>query len=275
LLLRINRRIFNRARVNKVWFSIFENGRKIILPFSFLDRFMKNILLVIFDLDGTLLDAYQAIYRSVNFTLGILGYPAQKEQIIRRAVGWGDRNLLMAFIKEKDIDRALAVYRRHHAKSLLSGTRLFPGVRGLLSALRKKGCMLAVASNRPTRFSLILLRHCGLRKFFDMVLCGDKVKRGKPDPEILRSIMKKLDISSGRTIYVGDMVIDIQAARRAGCSSVAVVTGSSTRAELAKEKPEAILPQVRDLLKLLPRGGASAYEKTEKNRKTGRKSAEG
>lgn len=213
---------------------------------------MKDIILVVFDLDGTIINAYKAIYRSVNFTLRKMGYCRQKKEVIHRAVGWGDRNLLKPFVREEDLDRALAVYRRHHAQSLLSGTRLFPGVRRLLPALKKRGYRLAVASNRPTRFSLILMRHCAIRGFFDMVVCGDKVKKGKPDPEILRLIMAGMRVKPGRTVFVGDMFIDIQAARRAGVHAVAVTTGSSTRAELRKEKPEVILPEVRRLLKILP-----------------------
>lgn len=213
---------------------------------------MNDISLVVFDLDGTLIDAYPAIYRSFNHTMRACGYPPQETQVICRAVGWGDANLLRPFVKPEDLPEALSVYRKHHAMSLLSGTKLFPGVRQLLSALKKRGYRLAVASNRPTRFSLIVLRHCGIRGFFDKVLCGDKVKKGKPDPEILRRIMAALRVPPARTVYTGDMFIDVQTARRAGCHPVAVVTGSSTRAELKKEKPEAILPAVRDLLKLLP-----------------------
>lgn len=213
---------------------------------------MKDIALVIFDLDGTLINAYKAIYRSVNFTLRATGYQEQAERIIHRAVGWGDRNLLKPFVREEDLDRALAIYRRHHARSLLSGTRLFPGVRRLLSTLRKRNYRLAVASNRPTRFSLIVMRHCAIRGFFDMVLCGDKVKKGKPDPEILRTIMARLRVKPGHTVYVGDMFLDMQAARRAGAHPVAVTTGSSTRAELRRERPEVILPEVRRLAEILP-----------------------
>jgi 2-phosphoglycolate phosphatase len=213
---------------------------------------MKNISLVIFDLDGTIVDAYRAIYRSMNFTLRQMGCPRQDERIIRRAVGWGDRNLLKPFVKKSDLERALAIYRLHHVKSLLSGTRLFPGVRGLLKSLKKRGYKLAVATNRPTQFSLIILKHCAIRNYFDFVLCGDKLKKGKPDPEILRLIMEKLGVAPERTVYVGDMFIDVQTALRAGVHAVAVTTGSSTREELRREKPEAILPGVRSLLKLLP-----------------------
>lgn len=213
---------------------------------------MKDVRLVVFDLDGTLIDAYRAIYRSFNFTMRAVGYPEQEETVICRAVGWGDRQLLQPFVKAGDLDKALDLYRRHHAQSLLKGIRLFPGVRRLLTSLKKRGYKLAVASNRPTRFSLIILKQLNIRSFFDFVLCGDKVEKGKPDPGMLRIIMGKLRNTPLETLYVGDMFIDIQAAKRAGVRSVAVTTGSSTRAELKRERPDKILREVSGLLKLLP-----------------------
>ena len=129
-----------------------------------LRRVSIMLKLVIFDLDGTLMDAYEAIYRSFNYTMERIGCPCREEQVIRRAVGWGDRNLLKPFVRARDLDAALAIYRRHHAVSLRENTRLFPGVKGMLAGLRKKGVRLAVASNRPTRFSLIALNALGIRK---------------------------------------------------------------------------------------------------------------
>jgi phosphoglycolate phosphatase len=212
---------------------------------------MKNIRLVIFDLDGTLIDAYKAIYSSLNFTMARLGYPCQRISVIRRAVGWGDKNLLRPFVDKKDLASALKVYRKHHEKSLQRYSRVFPQVKKLLSSLGSKGYELAVASNRPTKFSAILIRHLGLNKYFDFVLCADKLKKGKPHPEILKKIMKKFSVLPQQTLYVGDMVIDAQAGKRAAVRTVIVTTGSSGLAEIRKEKPYAIIRKVADLRPLL------------------------
>lgn len=213
---------------------------------------MTDISLAIFDLDGTLVDAYPAIYRSVNFTLSAFGYPPQSGRVIRRAVGWGDKSLLRPFVKARELDAALAVYRRYHAKALVRGTRLLPGARKVLATLKRRGYKLAVASNRPTRFSRIIMEHCGISGYFDRVLCGDKVARGKPDPMILREIMARLKVVPARAVYVGDMFLDIQTARRAGTAAIAVSTGSSTRVELRREKPDLLLGGVTEILPYLP-----------------------
>jgi len=212
---------------------------------------MKDIKLIIFDLDGTLINAYPAIMSSFNYTMHRLNYPKQKVLAIRRAVGWGDENLLKPFIKGKDLPRALAIYRKHHKRALLKESRLFPDVDKVLTYLKKQGYRLAVASNRPSLFSGILIRHLKLKKYFDYVLCADKLKHIKPHPYILNRIMHKFSLKPKEAIYVGDMVIDAQAGRRARVKTIMVTTGSSTKQEIAKEKPYRILAKIRELLSIL------------------------
>jgi phosphoglycolate phosphatase len=212
---------------------------------------MKNIKLVIFDLDGTLIDAYEAIARSFNFTMRKCGYPERGPKVIRRAVGWGDRNLLKPFVKKADLDKALAIYRKNHRLALLKYCRLTSGSRRILDYLSKKGYRLAVASNRPTAFSRLIIRHLKLREYFSYVLCADKLDKGKPHPQILQRIMQRLGVEPEQTVYVGDMPIDAQAARRARASSVIVTTGSGAIKEILREKPFRVLRNILGLKVLL------------------------
>jgi phosphoglycolate phosphatase len=209
----------------------------------------NEIKLIIFDLDGTLIDAYPAITKSFNYTMRKMGYPLQSRVVIRRAVGWGDENLLRLFVRPEDLKKALLIYRNHHRRSLIQASRLMAGVKILLARLKNKGYKLAVASNRPTKFSLILLSHLNLKKYFSYVLCADRLKHGKPHPEILNRIMERFSLKPKQTLYVGDMVIDAQAGRRAKVKTIIVPTGSSTLTEIKKERPFRIIPKVRDLLK--------------------------
>lgn len=222
-------------------------GREFSLPIYF----MKKVKLVIFDLDGTLVDAYGAITASFNFCMRRLRYPVQRPAVIRRAVGGGDKNLLAPFLRAQDSARALSLYRRHHAGSLIRKARLFSGSWSVLSHLKTKGYILAVATNRPTRFSLVLIRHLKIRAFFDYVLCADKLKKGKPHPQIINALMKKAGVKKSETVYVGDMVIDAQAGRRAGVKTIIVTTGSSHKNEIKKEKPYRIIPRIQALLKIV------------------------
>jgi phosphoglycolate phosphatase len=207
--------------------------------------------LIIFDLDGTLVNAYPAICGSFNYAMQKLNYPKLNAKTIQRAVGWGDKNLLKPFISPRDLNKALVIYRQHHKKALLKGSDLFPGVKAILKYLKNKGYKLAVASNRPTEFSLILVKHLRLEKYFDYILCADKLKHGKPYPEILNKIMQRFSCPASQSLYVGDMVIDAQAGRRAKIKTIIVTTGSSSRQEIKKEKPFRIITKIRELLKLL------------------------
>lgn len=212
---------------------------------------MDDLKLIIFDLDGTLVNAYPAIISSFNHTMRRLKCPLQKPVTICRAVGWGDENLLKPFIGKKDLKRGLSIYRQHHKISLLRYSRLFPGAKSLLVCLKSRGYKLAVASNRPTRFSLILLRHLKIYGYFDYILCADKLAHIKPHPEILNKIMRRFSVKPSEALYAADMVIDAQAGRRAGIRTVIVTTGSSSAQEVKREKPWRIISRIRDLVKVL------------------------
>lgn len=212
---------------------------------------MKDIKLIIFDLDGTLVNAYPAIIRSFNYTMRKLNYSKQSATIISRAVGWGDKNLLKPFINLKDLKKALKIYRRHHKMSLLKDSRLFPGVFKVLSYLKKKGYKLAIASNRPTKFSWILIRHLGLERYFDYVLCADRLRHIKPHPEILNKIMQRFQVEPKQALYVGDMTIDVQAGKRAKVKTIIVITGSSTAWEIRRERPYRVIKRITELLRIL------------------------
>src|SRR3989338_8972156 len=141
---------------------------------------MTRVKLIIFDLDGTLVNAYTPVFRSLNYVLKQCGLKTLGHAAVKRSVGWGDRNLLGRFIPPARIETALKSFREHHRKALKSGVRFMPGAKRLLNALKKEGCRLAVASNRSTGPSRVILRYLGIDKYFDYILCGDKLKKLKP-----------------------------------------------------------------------------------------------
>jgi len=211
---------------------------------------LNKIKAIIFDLDGTLVDAYKPIESSFNFTMRKLGLPAKSSLTIRKAVGWGDRQLLAPFVPRDKLAQALKVYRNNHKQTLKRQAKLFPGVKGLLSGLARR-YILAVASNRPTQFSRILVKALGIDKYFSFLLCADSLKKGKPSPQILQRIIRYFGLKPQEAIYVGDMAIDAQTAHRAKTKAIIVTTGSSNRQEIKREKPYRIISRVRDLEKIL------------------------
>ena len=207
------------------------------------------IKLVIFDLDGTLVNAYPAVSQSVNYTLKSLGFPSRSHAQIKRSVGGGDRHLMAHFAGEALADKAIAIYRPHHARALKvkGAVSLLPGVAGVLKFLKNKGYKLAIASNRPTRFTRIILKVLGVLNLFDAVLCADRAERPKPYPEMLWAIAGRLGIDKKEVLYVGDMTIDINCAHAAGVRVVSVATGSSSTKELKALKPWRIISKMSEI----------------------------
>lgn len=212
---------------------------------------MEKKRLIIFDLDGTIVDAYKAIEKSLNFTLESLGYPAVDTSSVRRAVGWGDKNFIIRFVKTKDVNKALKIYRSHHKISLLKYSRLIQGARRILGFLKKQDYKLAIASNRPRRFTNIIVRHLGLQQYFDVVVCAKNKDDIKPNPNLLLRIIKKLKVKKEHVFYVGDMAIDVSAGKNAGIDTVAVLGGSSTKSQLKNKRPFKIISRLSDLIKIV------------------------
>lgn len=209
------------------------------------------IKLIIFDLDGTLIDAYRAIEKSLNFTLRTLGYKKATLNQVKVNVGLGDKNFVSRFVKRQDIAKALALYRHDHQESLLKYSVVKPTVKKTLLGLHNKGIKLAIASNRPTKFSHILLRHLELEKYFDVIACADKKHELKPEPFLLLKVIKKLKVTHEDALYVGDMCFDVDAGNNANVKTVAVLGGSNTRNELARCRPYKIISKIAELEKII------------------------
>ncbi len=211
---------------------------------------MQEKKLFIFDLDGTLVDAYRAIEKSVNFTLVRLGYPPASYAEVKRRVGRGDRMLIMQFIRKKDGDRAMAIYRPHHRKTLPAYTRLRPGARKTLSILKRRKKLIAIASNRPRAFTDVILKKLNLKRYLEFVLCADEINSRKPRPKIINLIRRRFRAEKSETVYVGDMDIDLETARRAGVDAVFIRGGSSPLSAAKRYRRKKVISSPAELLTL-------------------------
>lgn len=206
--------------------------------------------LYIFDLDGTLANAYRAIEKSLNFTLKKLGCPPVSYQEAKRKVGRGDKLFMETFFEKNNIERALAIYRSHHQRALVTHSRLKPYAKNLLVVLKRKNKILAVSSNRPSYFTNLILKAVGIRKYFDLVLCADEIKSNKPNPKILNIIVRRFAVKKQEAVFIGDMDIDLETARRAHMDMVFVKGGSSTLAAVKKYKDKKVISSLKEVLGL-------------------------
>ncbi len=210
--------------------------------------------LIVFDLDGTLVNAYPAIIRSVNFTLKKLGLPPQRPLVIKRAVGMGDRHLMAHFVGESLADKAISFYRGHHLKALHKGVHFLPGAKNLLLWCKSQGFHLGIVTNRPTVFTKEILKGLEAQSYFAKVLCADKSPQPKPAPDMLLKICKDLKIPRNQTIYVGDMVIDVNCGANAGIRTIAVATGSNSKNELKQASPYKIINSLKQIKQMIMKG---------------------
>jgi phosphoglycolate phosphatase len=212
---------------------------------------MRKKKLFIFDLDGTLADCYRAIEDSLNYALKKLGYKTVSYYRVKKAVGHGDRNFIKQFFKKKDVSSALEIYRSHHLKSILRYSRLYPYSKKLLSFLKKKNKIVAIASNRPRQYTGRIVEKLRIDKYIDFVLCADEIKKLKPHPKLLHTIMDKYNIKKKDTVYVGDMDIDLEAAKRAGLSAIFISGGSSALSDIRKYKNKTIVHSLKEIIDVL------------------------
>ena len=202
---------------------------------------------VLFDFDGTLGDSYPAIAASVNHVRSRHGLPPLSESEIRRHVGRGATLLLRDTIPNGGSADDVAAYRAHHPSVLRSGTRLMPGAKEALRLLHERGLLLGVCSNKPIEFTRELVEYLGIASYLNVVLGPEDVARPKPDPDMLCEAMARLKVRPEQTLYVGDMVVDIQTARAAGVAVWVVPTGSEEIEALRCAHPDRLLHDLREL----------------------------
>jgi len=212
--------------------------------------------LVIFDLDGTLIDSVPDLASSVNRALEELGRESFPEETVREWVGNGAQTLIRCALGLQESDggdlfkEALALFLDHYSKNLTEKTILYPGVEETLERVASCGLKMAVATNKPEPFVKPILEHFTILHRFDQIVGAETVPRKKPHPDPLLHICKNLGIEPSETLMVGDSKNDILAAKSAGIGSVAVSWGYNYGEDIALYAPDHIIESLEELPKL-------------------------
>lgn len=208
---------------------------------------MKPIRLIIFDLDGTLVNTLEDLTDSVNFTLGHLGRPRLHLDAVRQYVGDGMEMLLTRALGGHTdlLDKAKDIFTDHQSRNLVVSSRLYPGVEETLEHFRS--LPLAVVTNKTLEFSEPLLEQLGIRPYFGMIIGADAGLPLKPAPDAFLSIMKGLAVPKESTVVVGDGTTDILAGKAAGITTCAVTYGFRSEDELRKAGPDHVIHEFSEL----------------------------
>jgi len=211
---------------------------------------------VMFDLDGTLMDSVPDLAAAVDQMLALRGRAPAGIERVRDWVGNGAAILVRralagsmqhAGVDEHEAESGLADFLRCYAGDH-SRTRLYPGAAELLSALRAGGVKLALVTNKPERFLPELLADKGLADSFDWLVGGDTLPTQKPDPGALFWVLQQAGVSAAQALFVGDSRSDVRAAKAAGVSVVAVSYGYNHGEPIAAENPDLLVDSLDALI---------------------------
>lgn len=215
--------------------------------------------LLMFDLDGTLIDSVPDIADAVNHTLTDLNRPTFDEKIIRNWVGNGAKVLIeRALTATQDdkpstqmIDTALQYFFTHYAKQTCQKTVAYQGVNEGLQQLYQAGFCMAIITNKPSQFVPEILQTLGWQDLFQLVLGGDSLPVKKPDPTPLLLTCEKLHFNKNNSYMIGDSKNDVLAGKNANIRTLALSYGYNYGQNIADFSPDKVFDYFEDLVNFL------------------------
>ena len=216
--------------------------------------------LVMFDLDGTLIETAPEICDAVNDTLKHFGLPEVTQDQVDRWIGHGTRELLiqaLADVRKVTVEaiRAsdtlvliAAEFDRHYQRRCGTRSHLYPQVREVLHLLRHQGVRLAVVTNKEARYTRTVLDAHQLAPLFDRVVSGDTLPTKKPDPAGIQSCLDQFQVPAERALFVGDSSIDVATARNAGVPVWALPYGYNMGQPIEACRPDRVIADFSLLL---------------------------
>jgi phosphoglycolate phosphatase len=213
--------------------------------------------LLVFDLDGTLIDSKLDLALAVNATRADAGLGDLPHEKIYTYVGNGAPMLIRRALgpeaSDEQAERSLLYFYAYYREHMLDNTALYPGVRESLDHWHGEGTALAVLTNKPVRFSREIIDGLGLAGHFRQVYGGNSFDSKKPDPFGLRLVMGENGISAERTLMVGDSAVDVQTARNAGTAAAGVTYGLQPET-FEEHPPDYLVDRMEELLAVTRNG---------------------
>lgn len=209
----------------------------------------REIELIIFDLDGTLVDSRQDIANSINFMLDKLGLSKKTSEEIISYVGYGILELIDRSLSPKEVElkeKGLELFKNYYRAHPADYAYLYPGVKETLDYFKNK--QMAVITNRNYNSSVAILKKLGIYSYFADVIGDDNTSCLKPSRCQFDRLLKNKDISNRKeVIMVGDMDVDIIAGRASGVITCVTTYGFGKKEDLEKARPDYM---INDILKL-------------------------
>ncbi len=210
--------------------------------------------LLLFDLDGTLVDSSYDLTDGLNYALSQLGFPTYTREQVIKLVGHGVRETVFRGLpedKREMLEEAYPLFLDWYAEHCTDNTFLYPGMEQVLEAFSHLPMVLT--TNKRSLMSERVLRENGVDKYFKAVLGPDRVENKKPHPDHLLTACDIVGIPAARTVLFGDSAVDIQAAKAAGIPVCAVTYGFTPRSLLEAAAPDYLVDAPLEIIGLLSR----------------------
>jgi len=218
----------------------------------------NNKQVILFDLDGTLIDSAPDLALAINHMLTTLGKETFSDDLIRSWVGNGAQVIVKRGLSGKadfdtDIDpalfeKALDIFLTFYAKNLCVDTVTYPNVRSTLKILKAQGYRLVIVTNKPFDFIQPILEGLGLTGLFELLLGGDSLPERKPSALPLLHVCEKLSVTPEQCVMVGDSKNDILAANAAQMQSIGLTYGYNYGEDIAEHLPDAVFSDFADII---------------------------
>ncbi|MBD5237314.1 MAG: HAD family hydrolase [Bacteroidales bacterium] len=210
--------------------------------------------LVIFDLDGTLLNTISDLGNACNYALRMMGYSEHALSTYNYMVGNGVRKLVERAVPDADeetIDKLLSIFREYYDEHCTDSTLPYPGIPELLKELTEKGVAIGVTSNKYEPAVKKIVTHFFPDIPFVALLGQVEERPPKPDPSIIFALLNESPCAKKNILYVGDSAVDMETARRACVTSAGVTWGFRPVSELRRAYAEHIVNKPSEILRLV------------------------
>jgi len=212
---------------------------------------VKTSSAVLFDLDGTLIDSIELIYRSVEHALSVHRKDAVTRDRILASIGIPLRTHLRRYaLDDAEADAMVQTYREWNAAHHDELVRPYAGIHAALDRLSERGVAMAVVTSKSAPAASQGLTHCGLAGYFELVVGPEQTTRHKPDPDPLWHACEQLAVTPDAAAYVGDSVHDMTAARAGGLHAVGAGWGPFAANDLFEAGAHVLLPSPAELDRL-------------------------
>ncbi len=211
------------------------------------------IKLVIFDLDGTLLDTIGVITKALNKSFLEYGVETKTEEEVRNRVGYGARKLIGELTEglPENIREEIYVKNRIYSDELAFDSEMFEGIQELLDELAKRNIKIAINTNKSHNRAVLTAEKIFSKWNFCDVIGLSEGDKGKPDPENALKIIENANVSLDEAIYVGDMIVDYNTAKNANIKIALCDWGFENREDLLKLDYDCYLEKPMDLIKYI------------------------